>query len=77
MQQTGCDKVLCAQELSPLVTALKFASPAIETDDVPSFEELINSISKPVPYDKTFEEAINDPVVVLHSSGSTGQGPSS
>lgn len=40
---------------------------------IPSLEELLNMDEVPhYPYDKTFDEAKNDPFVVLHTSGTTG-----
>ncbi|KAI0483351.1 hypothetical protein GGR56DRAFT_686675 [Xylariaceae sp. FL0804] len=51
---------------------LKQHMPSLTTVEVPSFEKFMSSPSEHYPYEKTFEEARNEPVVVLHSSGSTG-----
>ncbi|KAL2288752.1 hypothetical protein FJTKL_03420 [Diaporthe vaccinii] len=45
-----------------------------EFQAVPPFQEMLDGDGNttPYPYGKTFEEARDDPIVVLHSSGSTG-----
>jgi len=41
--------------------------------EMPGVDELLDaSVTEPFPYDKTFEEAMNDPFCVLHTSGTTG-----
>ncbi|MCJ1385508.1 hypothetical protein MMC17_008631 [Xylographa soralifera] len=41
--------------------------------DLPELDELLDSeAAEPYPYNKTFEEAIQDPICLLHTSGSTG-----
>jgi acyl-coenzyme A synthetase/AMP-(fatty) acid ligase len=40
---------------------------------IPELEELLAPTpTKPFPYDKTYEEAAQDPYLILHSSGTTG-----
>jgi hypothetical protein len=40
---------------------------------IPSLEQLLDSRDIPnYPYQKTFEQAKDDPIFVLHTSGSTG-----
>ncbi|KAI0379246.1 acetyl-CoA synthetase-like protein [Hypomontagnella monticulosa] len=72
MNQTGSTKLLYAAELAPLIKPLQALDGSIRSDVVPSFQEMLESNPKPYPYEKTFEEAINDPMIILHSSGSTG-----
>lgn len=72
MNQTGSTKVLYAAELAPLVKSLQSVAPSVSTDAIPSFQEMLESNPEPYPYEKSFEEARGDPIVVLHSSGSTG-----
>lgn len=73
MSQTGSTKILHATEIAPLVQALQAIVPSIRSEAVPSFAEMITSNPDHYPYEKSFDEAINDPVCVLHSSGSTGK----
>ena len=42
---------------------------------IPSIDELLATNAKPYPFQKIFENVKDDPVVVLHSSGSTGRSP--
>ena len=46
----------------------------IKTFNIPSLSQLLAEDEVPsYPFTKTFDEAKNDPVLVLHTSGSTGQ----
>jgi acyl-CoA synthetase (AMP-forming)/AMP-acid ligase II len=44
----------------------------MKTTLVPSLNEWLQSKAAPFPYERSFDEAEWDPLVVLHSSGSTG-----
>lgn len=45
----------------------------LQTSTVPELEELLNEDSVPTyPYTKSFEDAWDDPCLVLHTTGSTG-----
>jgi acyl-coenzyme A synthetase/AMP-(fatty) acid ligase len=43
---------------------------------IPSFEELCKREYPHYVYEKTFESARHEPLVVVHTSGSTGWNPS-
>lgn len=75
MNATASSKVLYATELEPLMKPLQAMAPSTEFQAVPPFQEMLDGDGNttPYPYVKTFEEARNDPIVVLHSSGSTGK----
>lgn len=75
MNATACNKVLYAAELAPLMKPLQALASSARFEAVPSFQEMLDGKEgvTPYPYVKTFEEARNDPIVVLHSSGSTGK----
>ncbi|KAI0532164.1 hypothetical protein GGR58DRAFT_491137 [Xylaria digitata] len=72
MGQTNCVTLLYTPEVEPLVRPLQELKSDLRTEAVPSFDEMMKSTPAEFPYSKTFDEAYNDPVVVLHSSGSTG-----
>ncbi|CAJ2511290.1 Uu.00g069150.m01.CDS01 [Anthostomella pinea] len=72
MNQTGSTKLLHAAEITPIVKQVPVIDPSIRLDAVPSFDEMMDSAPEPYPFKKSFDEARDDPVVVLHSSGSTG-----
>lgn len=73
MNQTGSNKVLYASELTPLANSLQSVATSVSIDPIPSFQEMLDSNPEPYPYEKSFDEAKDDPIVVLHSSGSTGK----
>ncbi|RYP71484.1 hypothetical protein DL771_004739 [Monosporascus sp. 5C6A] len=72
MTQTGSTKLLHVDEALPLVKQLQNLEPSIRPEVLPSFNDMINSTPEHFPYEKDFEEARDDPILVLHSSGSTG-----
>ncbi|ROV87840.1 hypothetical protein VMCG_10544 [Cytospora schulzeri] len=72
MNQTGSKRLLYAAELAPLLKPLQALVPTASSDAVPSLQVMLDSRPEQFPYTKSFEEARYDPIVVLHSSGSTG-----
>ncbi|KAI1821167.1 acetyl-CoA synthetase-like protein [Xylaria intraflava] len=72
LEQTQSTKLLFTSEVAPIVKAIQALSPTLEVHSIPSFCEMMESSSKSYPYEKSFEEARDDPIVVLLSSGSTG-----
>ncbi|KAI8951166.1 hypothetical protein F4801DRAFT_301452 [Xylaria longipes] len=72
MEQTNCTKLIHAAEVSPLVKQLEDTIPSLQTTIVPSFDEMMTSNPEHYPYYKSFDECYSEPIVVLHSSGSTG-----
>ncbi|KAI1264941.1 hypothetical protein F5Y18DRAFT_71444 [Xylariaceae sp. FL1019] len=72
MEQTESTRLLYAAEMVPIVNQLNSVVASLRATVVPSFDEMMMSSPDPVPYDNSFDECRNDPVVVLHSSGSTG-----
>lgn len=73
MSETGSDKVLYAAELAPLIKPIEALATSVTSDAVPSLKDMLDSKAEPYLYTKSFEEARNDPIAVLHSSGSTGK----
>ena len=73
MGQTGSTKLLNPSELAPIVKQILSLGPTVQNETVASFDEMLDSTASHYPYDKGFSEAEDDPVVVLHSSGSTGR----
>ncbi|KAI0105973.1 acetyl-CoA synthetase-like protein [Daldinia grandis] len=64
--------ILHAAEVRPIVLQLETLQPKIHNWEIPSFEEMLESSPEHFAYEKGFDEARDDPVVILHSSGSTG-----
>lgn len=72
MSKTGSDKLLHAAELAPFIKPIEALATSVTSRAVPSLKEMLDSKAEPYPFSKSFEEARNDPIAVLHSSGSTG-----
>ncbi|KAI0854529.1 hypothetical protein F4860DRAFT_112179 [Xylaria cubensis] len=72
MEQTRSTKLLHAAEVKPIVRQLNDIVPFLHVATVPSFDEMVTSNPSRYPFSKSFDECRDDPVVVLHSSGSTG-----
>lgn len=75
MSATACNKVLYAQDIEPLIKPYLDMTSSTIFESVPTFQEMLTRGQEtPVyPYAKGFDDARNDPIVVLHSSGSTGK----
>ncbi|KAL8788694.1 MAG: hypothetical protein Q9195_007195, partial [Heterodermia aff. obscurata] len=73
MEQKAC-KILCfVAELQPVVETLRaIAGGKVSYTSIPFFDTMLESRPKHYFYRGTFENNENDPVLVLHSSGSTG-----
>ena len=61
------------KEVAHLVEELKAARASVVAVLMPSLDELIESRCEAYPYDKTFAEAEDEPVIICHTSGSTGE----
>ncbi|TRX87850.1 hypothetical protein FHL15_011268 [Xylaria flabelliformis] len=72
MEQTRSTKLLHAAEVKPIVRHLSDIVPFLHVATIPSFDEMVTSSPGRYPFSKLFDECRDDPVVVLHSSGSTG-----
>ncbi|KAF2799626.1 acetyl-CoA synthetase-like protein [Melanomma pulvis-pyrius CBS 109.77] len=72
MDQTSCSKILYTAEVTPVVHQLLKINNGMRCIEIPSFQEILSSDPQPYPFSKAFGDAKNDPIVVLHSSGSTG-----
>ncbi|KAI0837983.1 acetyl-CoA synthetase-like protein [Hypoxylon sp. FL0890] len=72
MNRTESTKLLYAAEATPIIKPLLTLSPTLHDVAIPAFDDMLNSTPDHYPYNKEFDKAINEPLVVLHSSGSTG-----
>lgn len=74
-EAASCNKIFYTVEMEHVVTTLKDARPELRAVKVPSIDELIHTPSEHYNYDKTWAEARTDPIIIAHSSGSTGTSP--
>ena len=73
-KQTNCRSFYYSVEMEGLASQLSEAmeSSPLETTLLATFDHWQEAHTTPFPFSKSFEEARFDPIVVLHSSGSTG-----
>lgn len=66
-----CKILICPNPRPQAVNSIT-ASCEMRVLEIPSVEELLRTSYPSYPYTKTFSEARADPLVVLHTSGTTG-----
>ncbi|KAH8885303.1 acetyl-CoA synthetase-like protein [Thozetella sp. PMI_491] len=72
LEQTKCTKIIYGVEVKPLADQL-CESTGASVLQIPPLDDLIAADPRQYSYSrKSFEEAKNEPILVLHSSGSTG-----
>ncbi|CAG8951144.1 hypothetical protein HYFRA_00006542 [Hymenoscyphus fraxineus] len=67
----GCKTLIVTDPTSPMF-ASAISSQDLNVLKVPGIHELLDGQTRPYPYNKTWEEAKDDPLLALHTSGSTG-----
>ena len=72
--KAGCKTLLHAKELDSTAASLQECLPELELKRIQSVDDMlqIDDGYKHYPFDKSFDEAQNEPCLILHSSGSTG-----
>ena len=73
LEQTECTKFLYANELSQKVQDIQAQKKNLQTSMIQSLDEMLQDYDKHYPYEKKFADVRWDPVLILHSSGSTGK----
>lgn len=73
LDQTQCSKFLVSPEMMPKAKAQQQEKPQLEVLQVPSLDDMLVDSSEHYPFEKDFATAKFEPIVVLHSSGSTGK----
>lgn len=71
LDKTECSKLCHSTELATLAESIN-AMRQMETAEIPSMDEMIQTETNPYSYEETFEKHSKNPVVVFHSSGTTG-----
>jgi acyl-coenzyme A synthetase/AMP-(fatty) acid ligase len=72
MQQSTCTTVLHASEVLPVVKVLVASSSELRCVEIPSFQVMLDSHPRAYAFEKNYADAHDEPIVILHSSGSTG-----
>ena len=73
LRQTECKSLLFSSEMGPVIKGVESAMQTLECLHVPSLEEMLEARTEDFPYSEEFDEARRNPIVILHSSGSTGR----
>ncbi|KAF2190026.1 acetyl-CoA synthetase-like protein [Zopfia rhizophila CBS 207.26] len=71
MKRLDAKNMLLPKTHPPVVAAILEANP-MPHFDIPELNELLDVEYPHYPYDKSFEEARGEPLIALHTSGSTG-----
>lgn len=71
LEKLDCKTLITPVPRPPFIAAILKAHP-LETVDIPSLETLLTTEYPHFMYDKSYPEAANDRLAVLHTSGSTG-----
>ena len=72
LEQTKCSEFFCSPEEAQKVRDLQLEKGNLQIFAVPSLGDMIQGYSKHYPFEASFADARWDPILVLHSSGSTG-----
>ncbi|TGO62823.1 hypothetical protein BCON_0017g00660 [Botryotinia convoluta] len=73
LEQTQCSIILHAEEVAPIVQQLYSVRSEVRSFVIPSFQTILAGDGRAFMYEEqTYQAAKNNPIVVLHSSGSTG-----
>ena len=75
LEKTRCSKFLFSEEMQDLAQTLKDQNHSLNIVQVPDLTEAIDTHTSVDPYPGNFSEDENEPVMVLHTSGSTGLVP--
>ncbi|PQE07334.1 NRPS-like enzyme protein [Rutstroemia sp. NJR-2017a WRK4] len=69
--QLECQKVLTSSNKYDIVSKLSSES-GRDTHEIPSLSKLLDQEYEHYPFNKTFESAKSEPLIVVHTSGTTG-----
>ncbi|KAF2650089.1 acetyl-CoA synthetase-like protein [Lophiostoma macrostomum CBS 122681] len=72
LNQTECSHLLFAKEVDGLVGPLMEHRPDLHLHPIESLETLVQPDIPDFPWERHYDEAKWDPILILHSSGSTG-----
>ena len=72
MEQTESSKIVYAKELQAVINAIAASKEGLKSAAIEPLNDLLEVEAPLFPYHPSFDEAVRHPVVVLHSSGSTG-----
>ena len=72
LEEAKCTKLFHSSRFTEVANRLQSNRSELQVFEMLSLEELLNANSEYYPYQKTWESSWRDPVIIAHSSGSTG-----
>ncbi|KFY07410.1 hypothetical protein V492_07163 [Pseudogymnoascus sp. VKM F-4246] len=72
LEATKCSVIFYSGSCKEQATHLQSLVAGLKIVEVPSLEDMVSTPSKPYPHNKTWQEAKDDTVIIVHTSGSTG-----
>ncbi|KIW17956.1 hypothetical protein PV08_05151 [Exophiala spinifera] len=72
VKETQCKHFFFGEEQRLRINVLKDGLEHVQFCEIPSLNDMLHGESKMYPFDKTFEQVSHEPVVIIHSSGTTG-----
>ncbi|KAH6675144.1 putative NRPS-like enzyme [Halenospora varia] len=73
LQQTTCSRLVYSAEVGPVANILQAALPGLQCGQIPPLDDLLAAPATEYPYDLKYADVFREPILILHSSGSTGQ----
>ena len=73
LEQTKCSKFVYSTEVSQKIHVLQTEKKNLQIFGVQSLDDMLMEYNKHYPYEVKFSDVRWDPVLILHSSGSTGE----
>ncbi|KAE9367390.1 putative NRPS-like enzyme [Stipitochalara longipes BDJ] len=73
LEQTQCSRLVHSVEVGPVAKTLQGAVSGLQCEQLPSLNELLAASASEYTYDLKYADVYREPILILHSSGSTGQ----
>ena len=73
LKNAECTKLFHSAEFTKTASQLQSKKPELETFELGTLEELLSAPPKHYPYHKQWATSWKEPIIIAHSSGSTGK----
>jgi hypothetical protein len=73
LRESKCNKFFHSVVMESKINDLKENHENLQSFVLMSLDELLSTPSKHYPYEKSWSEAWSDPILIAHTSGSTGK----
>jgi len=72
LSDVGTKTLFYTSSISTQAHALQNLVPDLTIHEIPTLNQMLITPTTPYPYTKTYDEAKNDQIIIVHTSGSTG-----